>query len=258
MPSLETRTAEALKPRKALAASGKSRTVGTARSTYSGKRSTRESWRATQSPTRSPQCGSTRGHGLRRRQGHDMDAAGVAQDGRIAQKLAGLAEQAGAHAGRADQPGEELAGGVGVEAVDRGLAAGDGDLADARRHHLALHRERGELGVYQLFLVVAEIDGAQGQQRHRDDVQQQDAAGERRIAPCRAAPAAQQRGRLGRGGARGRLVAVPQRRGDPSPQTLQSEPSSGLRRRGIGIRCHKAFRSARTRRRPRGTCGAPA
>ena len=51
MPSVATRTAEALKPRKALAASGKSRTVGTARSTYSGKRSTRESWRATQSPT---------------------------------------------------------------------------------------------------------------------------------------------------------------------------------------------------------------
>ena len=31
-----------------------------------------------------------------------------------------------------------------------------------------------------------------------------------------------------------------------------------FRSRGIGIRCHKAFRSARTRDRPRGTCGAPA
>src|SRR5918993_1284955 len=169
IPSGATRTAEALKPRKALAASGKSRTVGRARSTYSGKRSTRESWRAIQSPTRSPQCGST--------------------------------------PGRADQRGEELAGGVGVEAVDRGLAARHGDLADAGRHDLALHGERGELGVYELFFVVAEIDGAQGQQRHRDDVQQQDSAGERRIAARRAAPATQQRGRLGRSGARGRLLA---------------------------------------------------
>ncbi len=82
MPSGETRTAEALKPRKALAASGKSRTVGTARSTYSGKRSTRESWRAIQSPMRLAPVRLDRGQGLRRRQGHDMDAAGVAQDGR--------------------------------------------------------------------------------------------------------------------------------------------------------------------------------
>src|SRR4030088_1541015 len=214
------RTAEALKPRSALAASGKSRTVGEARSTYSGKRSARDSWRASQSPIRSPSSGSTAtgssggrsgntgtsaaapglaGAGLlRRRQREYVDAAGLAQNRRIAQKFAGLAEQPGAHAGRADQPGKELARRVGVQAVDRGLAARPRDLADTRRHHLALHGERGELGVDQLFLVVAEIDRAQGQQRNRDDVEQQNAARERRMASRGAAPAAQQRGRFGR------------------------------------------------------------
>jgi hypothetical protein len=39
--------------------------------------------------------------------------------------------------------------------------------------------ERGELGVDQLVLVVAEIDRAQRQQRHRHDVEEQDAAGQR-------------------------------------------------------------------------------
>ena len=124
-----------------------------------------------------------------------MDAAGLAQHGRIAQQLAGLAEQPRAHAGRPDQPGQQLARRLGVEPVDRGLAADHRDLADAGRHHLALHQQRGELGVDQLVLVVAEIDRAQRQQRHRHDVEQQDAAGERRMAP-RLAAAAQQRRRL--------------------------------------------------------------
>ena len=39
--------------------------------------------------------------------------------------------------------------------------------------------ERSELGVDQLFFVVAEIDGAQRQQGHRNDVEQQDAPCER-------------------------------------------------------------------------------
>ena len=215
MPSGETRTAEALKPRKRARRLGKVAHRGDGTLDILGEAiDARELAGDPVADAVAPVRLDT-GHGLRRRQGHDVDAAGVAQDGRIAQKLAGLAEQARAHAGRADQPGEELAGGVGVEAVDRGLAAGDRDFADARRHHLALHGERGELGVDQLFFVVAEIDGAQGQQRHRDDVQQQDAAGERRIAARRAAPATQQRRRLAGSGACGRRVAMPERRGDP-------------------------------------------
>src|SRR4030088_2764641 len=238
------RTAEALKPRSALAASGKSRTVGEARSTYSGKRSARDSWRASQSPIRSPSSGSTAtgssggrsgntgtsaaapglaGAGLlRRRQREYVDAAGLAQNRRIAQKFAGLAEQPGAHAGRADQPGKELARRVGVQAVDRGLAARH--LADTRRHHLALHGERGELGVDQLFLVVAEIDRAQGQQRNRHDIEQQDAARERRMASRGATPAAQQRGRSARPRRRRCGAAAAERRGDPRTQAVQSEP----------------------------------
>ena len=97
----------------------------------------------------------------------------------IAQELAGFAEQAGAHAGGADKPGEKLARGFRIQPVDGGLAARHRDLADAGGHHFALDGERGELGVDQLFFVVAEIDGAQGQQGHRDDVEQQDAPRER-------------------------------------------------------------------------------
>ncbi len=108
-----------------------------------------------------------------------MDAAGLAQHRRIAEQFAGLAEQAGAHAGRPHQARQQLARRLGVEAVDRGLAAHHCDLADARRHHLALHQQRGEFGVDQLVLVVAEIDCAQRQQRHRHDVEQQDAACQR-------------------------------------------------------------------------------
>jgi len=51
MPSPPMRTAEALNPRSALAASGKSPIDGPTFSTSFGKRSERVSWRAIQSPT---------------------------------------------------------------------------------------------------------------------------------------------------------------------------------------------------------------
>ena len=249
------RTAEALKPRSALAASGKSRVVGDGAFDILGKAvGTRQ---LAGDPVADPlaQLRLRRIRLLRRRQRHDVDAAGLAQHRRIAEQFAGLAEQPRAHAGRPDQPGQQLAGGVGVEAVDRGLVARHRDLADAGRHHLALHRERGELGVDQLVLVVAEIDRAQGQQRYRHDVEQQDAPGERRITPGGAA-AAQQRRRFGRPRTAGHARPAPRRCAKPG---RQAEPAAAwLRSRGIGIRCHRAFRSARTRDRPRGTCAAPA
>ena len=159
MPSGETRTADALKPRKALAASGKSRTVGTDALDTSGKRSTRD--RPAGNPLADPlaQPGRRRGRLLQGRGADDVDTAGVAQERRIAQQLAGLAEQTGAHAGGFDQPGEKVAR-RSRQPVDRGFAARHRDLADAGRHHLALDRERGELGVDQLLFVVAEIDCA--------------------------------------------------------------------------------------------------
>ncbi len=110
----------------------------------------------------------------------------------LAQKLARLAEQARPHAGRPDQACEQLARGIGVHAVDRGLAADHRHFADAGGDHLALDQQRGEFGVDQLFFVVAEIDGAERQQRDRDQVQQQDATGERRVAAVDAPSAAQQ------------------------------------------------------------------
>src|ERR1044072_1014636 len=205
MPSGDTRTAEALQPRSALAPWGKPRPVGPARSTYAGKRSTRLSWRATQSPTRSPQCGSTAGTACGGGSGMTwMRPASLRIDESPRSSPGSLNRRGRTPGGRASPGrgwggGGGRGGGGGVGALARGPPARPRALADARRHHLALHGERGELGVYQLLFVVAEIDGAQGQQRHRDDVQQQDAAGERRVAPGRAAPAAQQRGRLGRG-----------------------------------------------------------
>ena len=197
------------------------------------------------------------------RQRAAVDAAELAQKIRVAQQVAGLAEQAGSHTGRAHQTGQELTRGIGVHPVDRGLAAHHGNLADACRHHLALDQQRCEFGVDQLVFVVAEIDCTQRQQGHRYDVEQQDAARERRIPALAATPAPQQRRRFGRGrrGTRtpaGRHQPAECRRQTRTERLWRSLAPARFRRRGIGIQCHRAFRSARTRRRLRGTCGGRA
>ena len=114
-----------------------------------------------------------------------------------------------------EEHAKRILGMVDMTAEEKAYAADDGDLADAGRHHLALHQQRGEFGVDQLLLIVAEIDRSQRQQRHRHDVEQQDPPGQRRIAPPRAAPPTQQRRRFVRrrpGGAAEDGDQAPERR----------------------------------------------